>query len=66
MTEEITPTVLHQDPRYFRRGKGRALARLGYSMGQISGRIGLQDPEAWFNGVHPDDVETLTSVRRRQ
>ena len=35
MTEGIFPTVLHQDPRYFRRGKGSGLARLGYSMGQI-------------------------------
>lgn len=35
MTEAIFPTVLHQDPRYFRRGKGSGWARLGYSMGQI-------------------------------
>jgi hypothetical protein len=35
MAEGIFPTILHQDPRYFRRGKGRGLARLGYSMGQI-------------------------------
>jgi len=35
MTEAILPTMLHQDPRYFRRGKGSGLSRLGYSMGQI-------------------------------
>jgi len=35
MTEAIYPTILHQDPRYFRRGKGNGLARLGYAMGQI-------------------------------
>lgn len=35
MTEGIFPTILHQDPRYFRRGKGRFLTRLGYSAGQI-------------------------------
>jgi hypothetical protein len=35
MSEGIFPTILHQDPRYFRRGKGRGFARLGYSMGQI-------------------------------
>jgi hypothetical protein len=35
MTEGIFPTLLHQDPRYFRRGKGSGLSRLGYAMGQI-------------------------------
>jgi hypothetical protein len=35
MTEGIFPTILHQDPRYFRRGKGSGLSRLGYAMGQI-------------------------------
>jgi hypothetical protein len=35
MTEGIFPTVLHQDPRYFRLGKGSGLTRLGYAMGQI-------------------------------
>ncbi len=35
MTEGIFPTLLHQDPRYFRRGTGSGLARLGYAMGQI-------------------------------
>jgi hypothetical protein len=35
MTEAIFPTMLHQDPRYFRRGVGRGWSRLGYAMGQI-------------------------------
>ena len=35
MTEGIYPTFLHQDPRYFRRGKGSVFSRLGYSAGQI-------------------------------
>ena len=35
MTEGVFPTLLHQDPRYFRKGTGRSLARLGYAMGQI-------------------------------
>ena len=35
MSEAIFPTLLHQDPRYFRRGMGSAWSRLGYSMGQI-------------------------------
>lgn len=35
MTEGVFPTLLHQDPRYFRRGTGSGWSRLGYSMGQI-------------------------------
>jgi len=35
MSEAIYPTLLHQDPRYFRRGIGNAWSRLGYSIGQI-------------------------------
>jgi len=35
MTEGIYPTLLHQDPRYFRRGSGSVLSRLGYAAGQI-------------------------------
>jgi hypothetical protein len=35
MTEAIYPSLLHQDPRYFRRGKGSAWSRLGYACGQI-------------------------------
>jgi hypothetical protein len=35
MTEAIYPSLLHQDPRYFRRGKGSVAARLGYAVGQL-------------------------------
>lgn len=35
MTEAVFPTILHQDPRYFRRGTGSVWSRLGYAMGQI-------------------------------
>jgi len=35
MTEAIYPTLLHQDPRYFRRGVGSGRSRLGYAMSQI-------------------------------
>lgn len=35
MTEAIYPSLLHQDPRYFRRGKGSVGSRLGYAAGQI-------------------------------
>jgi hypothetical protein len=35
MTEAIFPTLLHQDPRYFRKGKGSGLSRVGYAASQI-------------------------------
>jgi hypothetical protein len=35
MSEAIFPTLLHQDPRYFRRAVGSKWSRLGYAMGQI-------------------------------
>ncbi len=35
MTEAVIPLVLHQDPRYFRRGTGGGWSRLGYAVGQI-------------------------------
>jgi hypothetical protein len=35
MREAIYPSLLHQDPRYFRRGTGSAWSRVGYAMSQI-------------------------------
>jgi hypothetical protein len=35
MTEAIYPVLLHQDPRYFRRGTGTVWSRLGSAAGQI-------------------------------
>jgi hypothetical protein len=35
MTEGVFPALLHQDPRYFRRGQGSGWSRLGYAAGQI-------------------------------
>ena len=35
MTEGVYPSLLRQDPRYFRRGTGSFRSRLGYAMGQI-------------------------------
>jgi hypothetical protein len=35
MTEGIYPTLLHQDPRYFRKGKGSGWSRFSYAVGQI-------------------------------
>jgi hypothetical protein len=57
MTEGIFPTILHQDPRYFRRGSGSGWSRLGYSMGQIfvthhdSGRIEFNYSEVLGNST---------------
>jgi hypothetical protein len=34
MTEAVFPTLLHQDPRYFRRGAGSGWSRLRYAVGQ--------------------------------
>jgi hypothetical protein len=35
LTEGVFPVLLHQDPRYFRKGKGSGWSRLGYAAGQI-------------------------------
>jgi hypothetical protein len=35
MREAIYPSLLHQDPRYFRRGTGSAWSRAGYAISQI-------------------------------
>ena len=57
MTEAIFPTILRQDPRYFRRGKGSGLSRLAYSMGQIfwthqdSGRTNFNFSEIFGNSA---------------
>jgi hypothetical protein len=57
MTEAIYPTLLHQDPRFFRRGTGGKWSRLGYAMGQIfwthndSGRTGFNYSEIAGNAT---------------
>ncbi len=35
MTEGVFPALLHQDPRYFRKGTGSGWSRLEYAAGQI-------------------------------
>ena len=35
MTEAVYPSILHQDPRYFRRGSGSGFSRFGYAISQI-------------------------------
>ena len=35
MTEAVVPSLIHQDPRYFRLGQGGAFRRIGHAVGQI-------------------------------
>jgi len=35
MTEGVFPTLLHQDPRYFRRREGTGRSRLAYAMSRL-------------------------------
>ena len=35
MTEAVFPSLLHEDPRYFRKGTGSGWSRLGYAVKQI-------------------------------
>ena len=35
MTEAVYPSILHQDPRYFRRGTGSGRTTFGYAISQI-------------------------------
>jgi hypothetical protein len=35
MTEAVYPSILHQDPRYFRRGTGSGRSRFAYALSQI-------------------------------
>ncbi len=57
MTEAIFPTLLHQDPRYFRRGSGSGRSRLGYAASQVfithgdSGRTGFNFSEIVGNST---------------
>jgi hypothetical protein len=57
MTEAVFPSLLHQDPRYFRKGTGSGWSRLGYAMGQVffthgdSGRTQFNYSEIVGNSV---------------
>ena len=35
MTEAVYPSILHQDPRYFRRGTGSGRSRFAYAISQV-------------------------------
>jgi hypothetical protein len=78
MTEAIYPSLLHQDPRYFRKGAGSGWSRLGYAMGQIfvthkdsGGRqinyselVGSATGVAISNAYYPDTREVLSNVSK--
>lgn len=78
MTEAIYPSILHQDPRYFRRGTGSGKSRLGYAMGQIfwthtdaggtqfnySEVIGNSTAVAISNAYYPDNRTVSNNVSR--
>src|SRR5580658_8039244 len=78
MTEGVFPTLLHQDPRYFRRGTGSGLSRLGYAMGQIfwthtdSGRmqfnysefVGNATAVAISTAYYPDGRDVSSAVSK--
>lgn len=76
MTEGIYPALLHQDPRYFRRGTGSGWSRLGYAVGQIfwthndSGRMQFNFSEVAGNSTavaistlyYPDGRDASSAV----
>jgi hypothetical protein len=78
MTEAIYPTLLHQDPRYFRRGSGSGWSRLGSAVGQIfwtrtdSGKKQINFPEilgnstavAISNAYYPDNRNASDAATR--
>jgi len=78
MTEAIFPSMLHQDPRYFRRGTGSTWSRLGYAVGQTlwthsdSGRmqfnysevLGNSTAVAISNGYYHDNRDVGDAVTK--
>jgi hypothetical protein len=49
MTEAVFPSLLHQDPRYFRRGTGGVWSRLIYAIGQTAWTTHNDSGRAQFN-----------------
>ncbi len=78
MTEAVYPTLLHQDPRYFRRGTGSGASRLAYAAGQIfwtrgdSGRkqfniselAGNATSVAISNAYYPSNRDAVSALTR--
>lgn len=78
MTEGVYPTLLHQDPRYFRRGTGSGWSRLGYACSRTfwthndNGTTGFNYSEvagnatavAISNAYYPDNRTASDNVQR--
>ncbi len=78
MTEAIMPTLLHQDPRYFRKGTGTVKGRIWYAATRVfvargdSGRWQFNASEVLGNGTvaalgnlyYPDDVGLSPTMQR--
>ncbi|HTB12613.1 MAG TPA: hypothetical protein VK752_13620 [Bryobacteraceae bacterium] len=78
MTEGVFPTLLHQDPRYFRRGEGTKRSRLAYAMSRLfitrgdSGKsefnysevLGAATSVAISNAYYPDGRTAGNNVTR--
>ena len=78
MTGAVYPSLLRQDPRYFRRGTGSRLSRLGYAVGQIfwthtdsggtqfnySEILGNSTAVAISNAYYPDNRDAASAASR--
>jgi hypothetical protein len=78
MTESIMPTILHEDPRYFRRGTGTKWSRAGYALTRIfvtrtdaGGRrfnfsefMGNSAAVAISNAYYPDNRDVHDNVEK--
>ena len=60
MTEGIFPTLLHQDPRYFRRREGTGRSRLGYAIEVVGGATSV----AISNTYYPDGRNVADNMGR--
>lgn len=78
MTEAIFPSMLHEDPRYFRRGHGSFLVRMAYAASRVTvtktdeGKPRFNSSEFLGNGVvasignlyYPDDTGLRYTAQR--
>ena len=78
MTEAIIPSLLHEDPRYFRRGHGSFLVRAAYAASRVTvtktdaGNLRFNSSEFLGNGIvasignlyYPDDTGLRYTAQR--
>ena len=78
ITEAVYPSILHQDPRYFRRGTGSERSRLAYAVCQIfwthrdsggkqfnySEWLGNSTAAAMSNAYYPDQRSVSNAVSK--